>query len=697
MRRPPAFRLSRPVGTEMSGPIPDDSARPKQSEASTPRDPAKRRTLKKLAALGTLALLDVGALSSCGQKLLSPLAGERKVIILGLDGLDSGIVSSMMAEGSLPHMSRLRELGGFRALTSTVPPQSPVAWATFITGQDPGQHGIHDFVHRDPETYELLPSIVRTSPPEWTIPVGPWQVPLTSSKVQLQRRGRAFWDILGERGIPCQIYRIPSNFPPQDTGAKQLSGLGTPDFRGTNGVYSYYTDGPVPSDEAAREGRVQRVAVSGGRTRARLTGPPNTLHRDRPTLAVDFEVLVDRGHRVAKLVIQGQEILLREREWSGWVPVRFVLVPGTHSRGCICRFYLQEVSPHLKLYVTPLNFDPMDPALPIDAPHGFARQLAERLGRFHTMGLPEDTKALAEGVLDDDEYLQQSASVMDEARRMYESALNEFERGLLFYYFGTSDRNQHIFWRAWDPTHPAHDPALSADCAAAFEDCYRVSDELVGRALEAADSHTTLIVLSDHGFAPYYRRFHLNTWLAENGYLLPARFRREGPKLGFSVRWDQTTAYGVGLNGLYLNLKGREGQGTVAPEDRRAVARRLADQLLGARDPETGARIVKNVYFSDEIYSALMPDRAPDLIVGYARGYRCSSSSAGGSLAEATVEENRDKWSGDHCIDRSVVPGILLATRPMRASHPALPDVTASVLAEFGLPASDDMCGKPIW
>jgi predicted AlkP superfamily phosphohydrolase/phosphomutase len=588
-------------------------------------------------------------------------------------------------------------MGGFRQLRSTVPPQSPVAWATFITGQDPGRHGIYDFVHRDPATYALQAAIAHTAPPELTIPVGPWRVPLTSPKVELQRRGRAFWELLGDHGIPCEVYRVPSNFPPQDTGAKQISGLGTPDFRGTNGEYSYYTEAPPPPQTAGGKGLVQRVTVSEGRVKARLIGPRNTLHREMPTMGVDFEVWVDRDHRVAKIVIQGQEILLREREWSEWIPVRFVLVPGACSRSSICRFYLQEVSPHFKLYVTPINFDPMSPALTIDAPRGFARRLAERLGRFHTMGLPEDTQALSEGVLDDGEYLQQSASIMQEARRMYESALSRFQRGLLFCYFGTSDRTQHMFWRTQDPAHPAYDPSASREYGAAVQECYRSSDELVGQALEAADGDTTLIVLSDHGFAPFYRKFHLNTWLAANGYFAPARRARDDQSQYVSARWDQTTAYGVGLNGLYLNLKGREAHGRVAPEHRETIARRLAGHLRSARDPATGANIVENVYFSDEAYSAAAPERAPDLIVGYARGYRCSTASAEGSATAEAVEDNRGKWSGDHCIDRSLVPGILLATKPIRASHPALPDVTASILAEFGLSVPDDMSGKPIW
>ncbi len=103
------------------------------------------------------------------------------------------------------------------------------------------------------------------------------------------------------------------------------------------------------------------------------------------------------------------------------------------------------------------------------------------------------------------------------------------------------------------------------------------------------------------------------------------------------------------------------------------------------------------MYLGEEVYSRDQAESAPDLVVGYASGYRCSDDSVLGELSERLVEENFDKWSGDHCIDRSLVPGMLLTSKPIGAESPALPDVTASVLAEFGLQTSDDMTGRPVW
>ncbi len=665
---------------------PDAKARCRNTDQQRAADPAKRATLKKLAALGLLALVDVGALSSCGRSIVSPMLRERKVIVLGLDGLGSRYVSRLMDRGKLPNMSRLRELGGFRALTSSIPPQSPVAWATFITGRDPGGHGIYDFIQRDPTTYLPYLSIARTEEPQRTLSVGQWKFPISRGKVELLRRGRAFWDVLAEQGVPASIYRVPSNFPPQDTGVKQLAGLGAPDLLGTYGQFSFYTEAPPKGAEDMSGGAVHEVKVSDGRVRARLLGPQNTLRKDSPDTSVEFEIRVDRGHRLAKIVVQGREVLLREGEWSDWVPLRFEMIPHVKHISGMCRFYLKQVSPHLKLYATPINVDPLDPALPITAPAGFASELAEKFGRFYTQGFPHDVKALRHGILDDAEYLQQSGIAMGEVRSMYESVLNDFQRGLLFYYFATSDRTQHMFWRAMDERHPGYDRKLARDFGRVIEDCDRTSDELVGQAMAACDKDTTLFVLSDHGFAPYYRSFNLNTWLAANGYLMGAGIQESGADIFSRADWTNTLAYGIGFNALYLNLRGRERYGAVNPEERQALARHLADELRRVRDPETGDRVIDNVYLAEEVYSPDTQEHAPDLVIGYARGYRCADESVLGELTDYLTEENHDKWSGDHCIDRSLVPGILLSNRPIEDKTPALSDVAALAMAEFGQP-----------
>jgi len=662
-----------------------------------PADPRKRATLKKLAALGLLAMVDAGALSSCGRNVSSPLARERKVIVLGIDGLDARGIERLMAEGKLPNMSRLKELGGFRSLGSSVPPQSPVAWASFITGRDPGGHGIYDFIQRDPKTYIPYLSIARTEAPDKDLSIGQWKVPLSAGKVELLRSGRAFWDVLAEQGVPASAYRIPTNFPPQGDAVKQLAGLGAPDLRGTYGEFSYYTDAPPEPGREITGGAIYQVEVQQGRAKTRLWGPDNTLRAESPQSYADMDILVDREHGLVKITLQGAEILLRPGEWSEWTSAKFEMVPHLKHISGICRFYLKAARPHLKLYVTPINVDPRDPALPISAPPEFSSELADKFGLFYTQGFPHDVKALRHGILDDDEYLQQSGLAFGEERGMFELALSEFSRGMLFYYFATSDRTQHMFWRTMDPRHPAYDPRLGARLGSVIEDCYRDSDEIVGQALEACDRDTTLIVLSDHGFSPYYRWFNLNTWLARNDYLLGVEPWGGGADIFGNADWRNTLAYGIGFNALYLNLSGREPYGLVGPEEKEILSRQLADELRQVRDPETGERVIEHVYLAEEVYSKDQADRAPDLVIGYARGYRCSDESVLGEVSQELTGANRDKWSGDHCIDRSLVPGILLSNKPIRAASPALEDVTASVLAEFASPKPEEMSGEPVW
>ena len=662
-----------------------------------PTDLTRRATLKKLAALGLLACVDVGALSSCGRQSRSPIGGEGKVFVLGLDGLDPKTLQRLMAAGKLPNMARLSGMGGFRPLTSSIPPQSPVAWATFISGRDPGGHGIYDFIGRNPKTYLPYLSIARTEGPEKTVSIGNWNIPLSAGKVELLRRGRAFWDVLAEHGVPATCYRVPSNFPPRETGARQLAGLGAPDLKGTYGEFSFYTDAPPNPNRKVTGGTIYKVQFTNGRATTHLHGPENTLREGNPESVVSLDLLVDRNRRLAKVVVQGREVVLREGDWSDWITARFEMVPHLKDVSGIFRLYLKSVRPYFKLYVTPLNIDPRDPALPITAPEDFSQDLARRFGLFYTQGFPHDVKALRHEILDDEEYLQQSNIAFDEEQRMMELALNDFDRGFLFYYFATTDRTQHMFWRTMDPRHPAHDPKAVSNLGPVIEDCYRAADRVVGRALEACGDDTTLIVLSDHGFAPYYRSFNLNSWLAENGYLSGIERWGAGKDLFGNADWRNTLAYGLGFNALYFNLAGREPYGIVGPEERLLLARQLKDQLREVKDPETGDRVIEQVYVADEVYSKDAAEHAPDLVIGYARGYRCSDDSVLGEVSDKLTEDNRDKWSGDHCIDRTLVPGILLSNRRIEIERPSLQDLTATVLSEFELERPDDMNGRPIW
>ena len=424
-----------------------------------------------------------------------------------------------MREGKMPNFAKLEAQGDFRQLTTSIPPQSPVAWSNLITGMNAGGHGIFDFIHRDPKTLGLYFSASRVEGPKHAIHLGSWAIPLGGGSAEQLRKGVAFWQMLDQHGVPNTIFRIPSNFPPVPAKGNTLSGMGTPDLRGTYGTFSFYTDDPAAVAGAVEGGQIIPVQVENSRVTANLIGPDNSFRKGSPAVVEPFSVAVDPLESAAKVAVQGQEFVLREGEWSDWVRVEFQLIPFFANVKGMCRFYFKQAHPRFQLYVSPINIDPADPALPISTPSSYSRLLTDEAGEFHTQGIAEDTKALSDGVLDDNEYLQQARTVLAEHRRIFDAEFPKFEQGVFFFYFSSLDLNSHMFWRLMDPRHPEYDAALAAQNGSAIESFYEQMDQVLGEVLPRLDDHTTLLVLSDHGFAPYYRSFNLNTWLLNNGYI----------------------------------------------------------------------------------------------------------------------------------------------------------------------------------
>ncbi len=635
-------------------------------------------------ALACVVLVAASAATlSCGRR---HHAIGRRVIVLGFDGLDYGLTRDLMERGRLPNFSALASRGTFGPLGTSVPPQSPVAWSNFITGLDPGGHGIFDFIHRDPKTMAPYLSTSRTSP-GWSIPIGRWQLPLTSGKVELLRRGRPFWDALEAQGIATTIVRMPANFPPSGLASRELSGMGTPDLLGTYGTFSFYTSGPLPENASSLSGGVvYPVQAANGIVRAVLEGPDNPFLRERERVTVPFEVSIDGTRQYAKLVVGDEERLLRVGEWSNWVPIAFDLVPTQHLRA-ECRFYLKQIEPSFELYASPLNLDPLAPALPISSPAGYAGDLARATGRFYTQGMPEDTKSLKTGILTPAEFLAQARIAADENARQYRYVLDNFSDGFLFYYFGNVDQVSHMMWRATDPQHPAYSAATDAPYRSTIEELYIGLDSIVGETLKQLKPEDLLVVMSDHGFASWRRFFNLNTWLRDHGYLVVRSRRGGGGAASFAdVDWTRTRAYGLGLNGLYVNLRGREAHGIVAPADRDRLVAEISAGLLATKDPATGAPAITKVYRREDVYHlAGSGNVAPDLIIGYAKGTRNSDESSLGDVPADVMADNLSAWSGDHCMDPDTVPGILLTSRRLPRSASTLQALPSAILAELGV------------
>ena len=373
---------------------------------------------KCLRVVCLLALCGAGLslLVSCHRARGGALQ-SRRLIILGIDGLDPDLLTKFMAEGKMPNFARLAEQGAFRRLTTSIPPQSPVAWSDLITGMNAGGHGIFDFIHRDPKNFQLYFSTSKVEGPKHSLHIGSWVIPLGSGSAEQLRHGKAFWEILDEHGVPNYVYRIPANFPPIAAKGKTLSGMGTPDLRGTYGTFTFYTDDPTAAVGAVEGGEVVQVEVKNNRVATNLIGPDNTFRKNSPPATEPFTVDVDPLEPVARIGLQDRQFVLKEGEWSGWVPVEFQLMPVIGNVKGICRFYLKQTHPRFQLYVSPINIDPENPALPISTPSSYASDLAKQIGEFHTQGIAEDTKALTAGVLDDKEFLEQSHTVLAEHRR----------------------------------------------------------------------------------------------------------------------------------------------------------------------------------------------------------------------------------------------------------------------------------------
>jgi predicted AlkP superfamily phosphohydrolase/phosphomutase len=657
----------------------------------------KRREFLKLgaAASSTLAL---GVRSPLFSKFSGSQSTKTKILVFGFDGIDPRLLQTWMKEGKLPAFQRLAGQGDFRRLRTSIPPQSPVAWANFITGMDPGGHGIFDFMHRDPQTYIPIFSGSATTEATTTLKIGDFVLPLRGGKVKNQIQGKAFWQILDEHDIPSTIFKMPSNYPPVPAKSRTLSGMGTPDLKGSYGIFTYYTTQPAEINEDIGGGRVYPVYVIGNRVDAKLPGPTNTFRKERPEAALDFKVFIDPANPVAKVAFEDQEFILKEKEWSGWKRVRFKLIP-TQSVSGICMFYLKEVRPNFKLYVTAVHIDPAEPALPISTPDHYARELEKKFGPFFTKGLPADTSALDQNILDEEEFLEQDEIIMREGENMFDYEFSRFESGLLFYYVSSTDQRQHMFWRLFDEQHPEYDPQLAARYGRTIENIYVETDKLLGRTLQKMDKDTLLLVMSDHGFNPYRRSFNLNTWLFESGYhKLRNPWKQEEGSLFENTDWSRTMAYGTGLNGLYINQRGREREGIVsAGPDSDKLIRELAQKLEQVVDPKTGEKAILRAFVSKDVYRGAQIQHAPDIVLGFNWGYRISNASPLGRFPKDVFENNKKKWSGDHMGAPEILPGILLANRRIKAESPALYDLTATILSVFGLRKPQQAIGETIF
>lgn len=616
-----------------------------------------------LLILIALALTVAGVMMS-----KKPSDFDRKIIILGFDGLSPKIVGSMMEAGQLPNFARLKQQGSFKELLTTNPSQSPVAWTGFATGQNPGKHGVFDFIQRNPETMGLALSLSS----------------IERGKPRRVVKSKCFWEYTSEQRVPTVIITCPVTFPPTKVYGRMLSGMGVPDILGTEGTFSYYTS-EATSGKKDVGGNVFNVKKSSVIV-TNLTGPKVASGKGKAkNVEVPLKIFVPEGEDSITIAYQDNKFELRKGQWSNWKEITFKVGFFKKAKGLL-KFYLVETNPEFKLYVTPIEFDPRDPFFQISYPKSYAKELAENVGLYHSRGMPMDTWAVNEKRLTEEPFLQQCNDIFVHKKAILDFELNRFEKGVLYCYFESSDIVQHMFWRYTDTEHPLYEQNAPKEYKEVIGRWYKKMDETLGDVMDGLAEADTLIVMSDHGFGTFRRAAHINTWLRTNDYLqLKDSYAESGRELLSDIDWSSTKAYAIGFGAIYINQKGRERYGIVNPgKETEALKQEIAQKLKQWRDEKYNLPVVSNVYSRQELFWGDFANQTPDLYVGFSASYRASWQTALGAVPEKLIEDNLKKWSGSHLFDPNLIPGIIFCNRQIIKENPSIYDIAPTILGIIG-------------
>jgi hypothetical protein len=458
---------------------------------------------------------------------------------------------------------------------------------------------------------------------------------------------KTFFEEAAELGFPATALWWPAMFPARpEIPVMTLPGLGTPDIRGQLGVGILFTS-EVEQKEKTRVVRLEQAGK--GHFTAAWPGPQVQSRNGvmEATLPLSLEVV---DEETARVTLGNQQYPLRRDEWSEIVELRFK-VGMLFTAHAITRLILTQLKGVVRLYTLPLQIHPLHSIWLYSSSGSFAKNLWKDVGPYLTLGWPQDTTGLEEGCINDTQFLDLCQLIFERRKQIFFHLLKDFREGVLGGIFDCLDRVQHMFFR---------------DRPDLVRDWYRDLDQFVGEVQEKTstwDKKHRFLVLSDHGFRPFLQKVHLNRWLLAHGYLA----LKEGTAYGdlSNVDWSKTKAYAVGLNSIYMNVAGREGQGIVEAD---AVEKLLADikEQLSAWKDAGGNPTVHKVRMKHEIYSGPYIRFGPDLLVGYASGYRASAETGLGKVPETMLEPNHDHWGADHCMDAEIVPGVVFANRDLR-------------------------------
>ncbi len=505
--------------------------------------------------------------------------GRRKVIVFGIDGGTLSLVGPWAKRGELPNLSRLLGSGASGALRSTVHPLTPQAWSSFLTGMNPGKHGVYDFGKRRETNYDLC---------------------LTDSS---DRRAPAVWNYLEEHNLTTGVFNVPLTFPLEPVHGFMVSGMHS------------------PSVEQAM-------------------GPPSLM----------------------------QDV--------------------------------QEAAPDYRIDVMSPWYTEMD------------------------------------------DFLRDVYEMADARRRLAVHLYRKYQPDLYICVMVAVDRVCHaLFKQMSHPLEHNRDGRGGWKYSGEVLKAYRAVDRCLGELMDAADDDTVFIVMSDHGFGTLDRDVSLNQFFLEQGIMsfCPTKVRPRLPVVGRppghagrsaaevladrvtrtvpplrwaedrSIRrgeiplalrrweyidWDRTQAYSQGLFGnVYINLRGREPEGCVAPEDYHRVREEVAAALLSITDPEDGDRVVSQVYRREELYSGPYLEEAPDLVVTM-RDYAYMTRGGNELSSTEIISEPAVNHSGNHRLNGMLImngPGIRPGYR-VKGAH--IMDVMPTVLHILGVPVPVEVDGR---
>jgi hypothetical protein len=468
-----------------------------------------------------------------------------------------------------------------------------------------------------------------------------------------------------------------------------------PDLKGSQGTFTFYTSNEE-NIKKREEGITIPVTIAENKIETYISGPENSLLKKEEELRLPLAITLDKEKEEVCLEVSNQTFSLEKNTFSDWI--RLTFRPGLAMKiKAICKFYVSQISPHFEMYLSPLNIDPEKPALPISHPFIYSVYLGKLLGSFITLGEANDTWALNEEILSEEAFLEFTYANHQEWENMFFNALDKTKKGLVTCVFETTDSIQHMFWRYLDEKHPALKSPQTRMSSRVIEELYQKMDELVGRVLGKLDKKSILVVMSDHGFKSFRRGVNLNSWLYLNGYLFLKEGKTESDEWFKDVDWEKTKAYALGLGGLYINQAGREAKGIVQPgEETMSLKAELAAKLNGLKDDENGATAINHVFDREELPPGPYKENCPDFLVGYNDGYRVSWDSVTGKVNNIVFVDNPKAWSGDHCIDPRIVPGVFFCTQKIKTDKPSIMDIAPTALELFGIQVPKHMDGHAL-